>query len=144
MSGKQKTGNTTNRIEMTGSNLGQLAQGDHIVQMQNPGAVPPEVTAAELNTLRQLLADLKAQVERQAPADKKNAALERVAELGDAITEQKPNLTTMEYVRCWFAKHLPPLAEGVKNIVLHPIVVKLVEAAGDTIAMEFRRRFGGG
>jgi hypothetical protein len=50
----------------------------------------------------------------------------------------------MEDVRGWFAKHLPPLAEAVKNVVLHPIVVKLVKAAGDTVAMEFRCRFGGG
>jgi hypothetical protein len=49
----------------------------------------------------------------------------------------------MEYVKRWFVKNLPGLAGAVTSIVVHPIVGKLVEAAGDALAAEFRRRFGG-
>ena len=52
-------------------------------------------------------------------------------------------MTTMEYVKRWFVKNLPGLAEAVTGVVVHPIVGKLVEAAGDALAAEFRRRFGG-
>jgi hypothetical protein len=49
----------------------------------------------------------------------------------------------MEYVKGWFAKHLPGLAGAVTGVIVHPIVGKLVEAAGETLAAEFKRRFGG-
>jgi hypothetical protein len=37
---------------------------------------------------------------------------------------------------------LPELAGAVTGVIIHPIVGKLVEAAGDGLAAEFRRRFG--
>ena len=43
-------------------------------------------------------------------AEKRASALERVEELEQAITEKKPNLWTMEYVKKWFGKHIPGLA----------------------------------
>ncbi len=122
---------------------GQIAIGHGINQMQVIGAARPEVTQAERTELQQLLADLKAQVEAAAPPGNKNAALERVAELEEAITARKPDLTTMEYIKHWFVKNLPGLAGAVTSVVVHPIVGKLVEAAGDGLAAEFRRRFGG-
>ena len=63
-------------------------------------------------------------------------------ELEQAITERKPHLSTMEYVRNWFGKHIPGLAGAVVSVVVHPIVGKLVEAAGDLLAVDFRKRFG--
>ena len=48
----------------------------------------------------------------------------------------------MEYVRDWFARHLPKLAGTVGALVVHPIVGKIVEASGEVIALEFKRRFG--
>jgi len=67
-----------------------------------------------------------------------------VQELEEAVTAEKPDLTTMEYVKQWFVKNLPGLAGAVTGVVVNPIVGKLVEAAGDALAAEFRRRFGGG
>lgn len=128
---------------VSGPVSGQIAIGHGINQMQVIGAARPEVTQAERAELRQLLAGLKAQVEAAAPPDSKNAALERVAELEEVITARKPDLTTMEYVKRWFVKNLPGLAGAVTGIVVHPIVGKLMEAAGDAVAAEFRRRFGG-
>jgi hypothetical protein len=47
----------------------------------------------------------------------------------------------MEYVKNWFGKHLPGLAGTVVGVLVHPVVGKLVEAAGDAAADEFKKRF---
>jgi hypothetical protein len=95
-----------------------------------------------MQELQEMLAQLKSKVEAEAPADKRAAALERVDELEQAIIEKKPDLSTMEYVKNWFGKHIPGLAGAVVSVVVHPIVGKLVEAAGDMLAVDFRKRFG--
>jgi len=131
------------RATISGDISGQVAVGKGITQIQTIGAARPEVTETDLADLRQALADLKAKVEVKAPPEKKDAALERVDELEEAITAQEPDLPTMEYVKRWFVRNLPDLAGAVTSVVVHPIVGKLVEAAGDALAAEFRRRFGG-
>jgi|GEM_PF-655448 len=139
------------RATISGDISGQVAVGKGITQTQTIGAARPEVTetdgsaelAEALAELRQALADLKAKVAAEAPPEKKDAALERVEELGEAITAKEPDLATMEYVKGWFAKNLPGLAGAVTSVVVHPIVGKLAEATGDALAAEFRRRFGG-
>ena len=64
-----------------------------------------------------------------------------MAELQEAITATEPDLTVMEYAKSWFAKNLPQVAGTVASLVVHPIVGKLVGAAGDKLAADFRRRF---
>ena len=86
--------------------------------------------------------ELRTKVEAEAEPEKKDAALERVAELEQAIVEEKPDLSTMEYVKKWFGKNLPGLAGAVTSVVVHPIVGKLVEAGGEALVSEFHRRFG--
>jgi len=126
------------RLVITGSDVsGQVAVGEGITQVQTVGVGRPEVTEADLAELRRLLADLKARVAAGAPPDKRDAALERVDELEEAITAEEPDLTTMEYVRGWFARHLPGLAGAVTGAVAHPIVGRLVEAAGQEIHANF-------
>ncbi|MCK4472391.1 MAG: hypothetical protein KAW49_11475 [Anaerolineae bacterium] len=142
MNEEQKSGDVI-RATISGDVSGQVAVGKGITQAQTIGAARPEVTEADLAELRQALADLKAQVEAGSPPEKKEAALERVEELEEAITAEEPDLTTMEYVKRWFVKNVPALAGAVTGVVVHPIVGKLVEAAGDAMATEFRRRFGG-
>lgn len=127
---------------ISGTVSGQVAIGKDITQTQVTGATRPEVTPADLDALRKMLADLRAQVEAAAPPAQKHAAQERVDELAAAITAEKPDLTTMEYVKQWFVKNLPSLAGAVTGVVINPIVGKLVQAAGDALAEEFRRRFG--
>ena len=130
------------RATISGDVSGQVAVGKDIEQKQIIGA-RPQVTEADLEAIRQMMADLRAQVAAQAPPDKKDPALERVDELEEAITAEEPDLTTVEYVKKWFAKHLPQLAGAVTSVVLNPIVGKIVEAAGEVAASEFRKRFGG-
>jgi hypothetical protein len=128
---------------ISGDISGQVAVGKGITQTQTIGAARTGVTGADWAELRQALADLKAKVAAEAPPEKKDSALGRVEELEEAITAKEPDLTTMEYVKRWFVKNLPGLAGAVTSVVVHPIVGKLVEAASDALAAEFRRRFGG-
>jgi hypothetical protein len=124
---------------ISGDVSGQVAVGNNIHQSRSENH--QTVTTGEVQELQALLAQLKSKVEVEAPADKKAAALERVDELQQAIAEKKPDLSTMEYVKNWFGKHIPGLAGAVVSIVVHPIVGKLVEAAGDMLAVDFSKRF---
>ncbi|HET9587923.1 MAG TPA: hypothetical protein VFO91_03945 [Anaerolineales bacterium] len=138
-----KKRSSDNKIEITvgGDVSGQLAAGNNITQVSKKTDSP--VTKADIEELHQLFKQLRAQVEAEANAAKQDAALERVDELEQAITEEKPDLSTMEYVKNWFVRNLPGLAGTVTSVVVHPIVGKLVEAGGDALVGEFRRRFGG-
>jgi hypothetical protein len=127
---------------ISGSVSGQLAIGENITQTQHVQTGSAAVTAAELETLKNLIADLKAQVAASVPLEKQATALEKTSELEGAILAKEPDVTTMEYVRNWFVKNIPPLAGAVTGLVVNPIVGKLVEAAGETVAHEFKRRFG--
>ena len=127
---------------ISGPVSGQVAVGKEITQTQSIAAPGPAATEAELAELRQLFAGLRTRIQAEAPAGQQTAALERVDELEAAVGAEKPDLTTMEYVRAWFVRNLPKLAGAVAAIVVHPIVGKVVEAAGELAAGEFRQRFG--
>ncbi len=128
---------------ISGDVSGQVAVGKDIAQTQSVGAAPSQVTEAELAELRGAFADLRAQVLAAAPPESQGAALERLDELEEAVIAEEPDVSTMEYAKRWFSKHLPTIAGSVTSVVVHPIVGKLVQAAGDAVAGEFRRRFGG-
>ena len=142
MDHQTKSGNGA-RITTGPLNNSQVAVGPNITQINVVNDKRPQVTPAELAELRQMLAELKAEVAANAPTDKKAAALERVTELEEAVTAEKPDLTTMGYVKNWFVKNLPSLAGAVTGLVVHPIVGKLVEAAGEMLASELKQYFGG-
>jgi hypothetical protein len=132
-------------ISIGGDNSGQFAIGDNNFQ-QNTSLVNSQNTTAatspaDLATLRQMFATLKTQVSEAAPEDKKASALERINELEETITSDEPDLTTMDYIKRWFVKNLPTLSGAVTSVVIHPIVGKLVEAAGTMAADEFQERF---
>jgi hypothetical protein len=142
MNSNEGTGDSIH-VNIQGPVSGQVAAGRGISQTRMTSASRGAVTEADLDELRHVLLDLQAQVNAHSPPDQKTAAIERVRELQTAIISEKPDLTTMEYVRNWFVKHLPALAQSVGSIVVHPIVGRLVEAGGETLVAEFRRRFGG-
>jgi 3-methyladenine DNA glycosylase/8-oxoguanine DNA glycosylase len=125
---------------ITGDISGQVAVGQNINQAKTE--TQPTVALQELEELRGLLAQLRNKVELEASADKKVAALEHVNELEQAVTEQKPDLSTMKYVRNWFVKNVPSVAGAVVSVVVHPIVGRLVAAAGDALTADFQKRFG--
>lgn len=130
------------RAKISGDVSGQVAVGKNIRQAQSVGAPRTPLTEVELTQLRQLLTDLRAQVEAGAPPDKMDAAVERVNELEEAVMAKKPDLSTMEYVRNWFGRNAPKLAGAITAVLVHPLVGKAVEAGGELVSDEFRRRFG--
>jgi hypothetical protein len=96
----------------------------------------------EADDLDGLFTALYKLVEQQAPADQKAEALRKVKALRESVTKDRPDLSTMELVLRWFKRNLPKLAGAVASVILHPFVGKIVEAGGELIAEEFKRRFG--
>jgi hypothetical protein len=128
---------------ISGSVSGQAAIGSNVHQQQALGdAAVAAVTQAELQQLRDAFAQLRAQVEAQVPEGERAAAVERVDELQQAVIADKPDVTTIRYVAQWFGRNLPKLAGAVTTVVVHPIVGKLVEAAGEMLAGDFRALMG--
>lgn len=125
--------------DIHGNVSGQIAVG-HDIQQDRIEA-QHSVTPQDMDVLKRAISQLRNLVDAESPTDKKDAALERMDELEQAMTEEQPDLSTMEYVRNWFIKNIPGLAGAVTSVVIHPIVGKLVEAAGDALSAEFRRRF---
>jgi serine/threonine-protein kinase len=88
-------------------------------------SLPPETRETSQAVLQRMLTNLKARLEIEAPAEKKEAALERLIELEEAITAARPDLDTISYVKNWFGKHIPNLAGAVANLISHPLIEKL-------------------
>jgi phage gp29-like protein len=130
-------------VSIGGSVPGQVAIGNDInqryVRIQND---VPTVTESDLSALRQAVEDVKAQIVAEVPPDQQAAALERVDELQEAVVAREPDLTTLQYVRKWFGKNLPTLAGSITGLIIHPVVGKIVEAAGELAASQFRALFG--
>jgi hypothetical protein len=133
------------RVVIEGQISGQVAVGDGNVQTQTIGTPgTPPAPGADRGVPDAILAELEAMVTAGAPADKRDAALERLGEFGEALTASEPDLATMEYVQSWFARQIPDLGQAVSAILAHPAVVRWIESSGDALAAEFRRRFGRG
>ena len=138
MAKKQKSRSQVswNSGNITGS---QIVVGDGNVMVHNEA---PTVSPAELKRLRARFSSLKRQIETTLPEDKKAEALSKANELQAAVLDKKPNPSKMASIRNWFVKNAPGIAGAVTSVVVHPIVGKLVEAAGDAVASEFRKKFG--
>jgi hypothetical protein len=100
------------------------------------------VTEADLAELRGAVEAVKNRIVAKVPPDQQAAALERVDELQEAVVAKEPDLTTLQYVRKWFGKNLPTLAGSITGLIIHPVVGKIVEAAGELAASQFRALFG--
>jgi hypothetical protein len=48
----------------------------------------------------------------------------------------------MAFLRDWFSAHVPKVAGAVSELILSPLVRRIVGAAGDLAAAEFRNAFG--
>ena len=77
-----------------------------------------------------------------APSTATGEAAASVDELQEAVVAEEPDLTTLQYIRKWFGKHLPSLAGSITGLIIHPVVGTIVEAAGDLAARQFREYFG--
>lgn len=123
---------------------GQVVAGQHNVvsRVDAAKAIAP-VSDADLAELRAEFARVRALVRQEAGAEAKRAE-EQLANLERAAIASEPDLSTMDTVRRWFAHHLPKLAGAVFSLLVHPVVGRLAEHAGDAIAEEFHRRFDTG
>jgi hypothetical protein len=130
-----ETGDTIS-ANISGGVSGQVAVGKHIAQHQTVSAA--DLSGDELAQLRQAFADLRADVAAQAPPERQAAAVERIEELEQACLADEPDTTTIAYVGRWFKTNLPGLAGAVTGIVIHPLVGRIVGAAGQAIAAELR------
>jgi len=99
-------------------------------------------SGADRAEVHALMATLKARVQVEAPAGQREEATELVDELENAIVAEVPGVRRMAFIRDWFSAHLPKLAGAVSELVLSPLVGKIVGAAGDLAATEFRNTFG--
>lgn len=104
-------------VTLSGHVSGQVAVGKGITQVQAIGAAKATMTEADRAAVYQMLSGLKARVEVESPPEQKQAAIERIKELGEALTAQEPDLTTIEYVQRWFVKNVPRLVEEVNGII---------------------------
>lgn len=138
MAKKQRSQNS---ISWTSGNISgsQIVLGDGNTMIHNEA---PAVSQAELKKLHREFAALKKSIQASAPPEQKEEALQKADELQEALVAEKPDASAAAKVRDWFVKNLPGLAGAVTGMVVNPIVGKLVEAAGDAVASEFRHRFG--
>jgi len=102
-------------------------------------AAPP--TAEELRELTAAFTTLRGQIERDAPADVRDEAVRQADALKEATLGSKPDVSLMAQARNWFLKHAPGLFGAVTTVIVNPIVGKVVQAAGDAVAAEYRKHF---
>ncbi|MGI5133174.1 hypothetical protein ACQEVB_40680 [Pseudonocardia sp. CA-107938] len=126
------------RIRIGGDASGQIAVGNRITQTSTR-IERPEVSDAELAELQALINDLRTRIATEAPPERRDGAVERVDELAEAITAEQPDIGTVRYVLNWFRDKIGPLAGAVRDLVLNPLVAKVVGAAGDVAAKDLER-----
>ncbi len=127
----QTTGGDHISGTFTGNVAGQVAVGKNISQTHQVAATEP-VTDAEREQLRMLFEQLRSELAAQAPPEQKEAAIERLQELEEAVQAEEPDLNTMEYVKRWFLRKLPTFAGLVTGVLVNPVVGKMVQSAGDS------------
>ena len=86
-------------------------------------------------------ADFRAEVEREAPPAVKDEAVRQATEIERAAAAPTPDLGAIATARRWFLDHAPTLFGAVTAVLANPILGKVVQAAGDAVADEFKRRF---
>ena len=141
MDKKDKRGDKIS-ANISGDISGQVAVGSGITQKQFIDKSKKEVTEDDRAQLKELFSILREAIKNQSPTEKKDSAVERINELEQTIASEKPDITTMEYIKNWFSKNLPALAGSVTSVLVHPVVGKIVESAGEAVSAEFRKRFG--
>jgi hypothetical protein len=133
MSTDQSAGDRINAV-VTGPVQGAVAVGKAISQRQDVGSMEVALSDAERAQLSTLFANLRHEVSAAVPDSDRRAAVDRLDELEHAVVANHPDLTTIEYVKQWFARKLPAAAGLVASLLIHPLVGRIVERAGDKLA----------
>ena len=107
--------------------------GDYNTVVQNNRISPEE--AAELKSVFE---GLRSEVAEKAPPEERDEALGKTAELEEAVVAPEPDPGRVKRVLGWFKEHAPELAGSVVSVVVHPLIGKIVEGAGEAIAARLR------
>lgn len=125
-------------VNLTGDVTGQVAVGQDIRQSQVTAVTP--LTPAEREEVARLFAGLRDQVWHETPPEQWDTADGKLQELEEAVAGDEPDMTTIAYVKRWFARNLPKAAGLVAAIFVNPLVGRLVQAAGEAAASELDGR----
>ncbi len=130
-------------ISVGGNNLGAIWSGNQnrVIINTKTGAATT-LSPEDIRALSATMTSLRDQIAAQVPAAQRDAALQQVDKLQEALLPQ-PKLGRMAEVRDWFIKNAPAVLGAVTAVFTNPIVGKIVEAAGEMAASAFRKRFGG-
>jgi hypothetical protein len=121
------------RVTFGNVDRSQVAVGDHANLTQSVG-----LSVDEARQLRELFADFRATVAQDAPAEVRDEAIAQADELERAVAEGEPDPGRVRRILHWFRDYAPGLAGLAATVVIHPIVGKAVEAAGELVAQQFR------
>jgi len=127
--------NDSINVSIGGNVVGPIAVGKNITQTQ-AGRDATVLTATERQELDDAFATLRAQIAAAAPSETRDAALAQVAELEQAVNDPEPDPSRLQRVARWFARNLPTMGAAVATVLIHPVVGKLVGAAGDAAVRE--------
>jgi hypothetical protein len=111
----------------------QFVTGDYNHVEQTIGLSPEDVAA-----LRGVFADLRANVAAEVDPGQQQEALTEVAELERSLVTKTPDPGRVRKALRWFREHAPQLAGTVLSVVVHPLVGKVVEGAGEAVAKHVR------
>jgi len=112
----------------------QVVVGDYNTVSQKVGLTPEETAE-----LKSVFGDLKTTIAEQAPEDRRDEALAQADELEHAVVAAEPDPGRIRKAIRWFRDNAPQLAGTVASVVINPLVGKVVEAAGEAIADQFRQ-----
>jgi len=134
-----------NRVSIGGNNHGMVAAGTNVTQSGTIGQANQDMVVdpeSLLNALKPLISKLDQEVAATTPPEQQSAIKEKAEELKETILSGKPDVSTLGYLKAWFARNAPKLVGTVTSIIIHPIVGRLVEATGDILVTELYRRVG--
>jgi len=123
-------------VEVSSTKVNQIFTANQRSALKKVG------TKEEVESLEEGFQELNREVEEQAPSELQPEAKEQTGQLITALTNEAPDVSAMEKVKTWFVDNLPSLLGTLTGILTHPIVGKLVEAAGEFTLSQFRKRLG--
>jgi hypothetical protein len=118
--------------------FGNVAKSQVVIGDYNKVAQSIGLSPHELGNLKAVFEGLRTNVAEQAPEERRSEALKQAAELEGALVSEEPDPGRVRKVLRWFRDHAPQVAGAVVSVVVHPLVGRIVEGAGEAIADQFR------
>jgi hypothetical protein len=114
-----------NSVHVGGNVTGNITVGEgnvvHIINNSGPD---------DVGALRKALEVFKQEVSATAPPEEKEDAASYADMMANAALAKTPNATILSSCRDWFVEHVPAVAESVASILGHPLLGRVLGAAG--------------